>query len=100
MTDAQKKNGAAPNGEYSSPLKFPCDFIIKVMGESTPEFETRVLAIVQQHFPQVDAAQFTKRPSKDNNYIALTVTVYAESKAQLDACYQDLSSEPMVLMAL
>lgn len=86
--------------DFSSPLEFPCDFIIKVMGKKNDAFEAQVLGIVKQHFPKIKATEFKHRPSKDGNYLAISVTVPAESKAQLDALYQDLSNEPTILMAL
>lgn len=93
-------NGTAANGEYSSPLEFPCDFIIKVMGKTDSAFEKNVVAIIKKHYPDTKDTQISKRPSKDNNYLAITATVYAESKEQLDALYKDLSNEPTILMAL
>ena len=93
-------NASAANGEYSSPLEFPCDFIIKVMGKTDSAFEDNVISIIKKHYPDTSDDQISKRPSKDNNYLAITAKVYAESKEQLDALYQDLSNEPTILMAL
>lgn len=75
--------------EHSSPIEFPCDFIIKVMGKTEEGFEKLVLDIIQKEFPDIKTDDIKKRPSKEKNYIALTVTVYAESKEQLDRVYKD-----------
>ena len=99
MTDSKKSNGNATE-EHASLIEFPCDFIIKVMGKSDSDFEKNVKAIINKHYPTITDDDYKQRPSKDNNYIALTVTVYAETKAQLDTLYQDLSNEPTILMAL
>jgi putative lipoic acid-binding regulatory protein len=88
------------NDEHSSPIEFPCEFIIKMMGKNTPDFESQALGIIKKHFPKIKANQFTNRLSKDNNYLSISVTVPAESKEQLNALYQDLSKEPTILMAL
>lgn len=93
MTDNTENN-------HSSPLKFPSDFIIKVMGKNEAIFESTIKAIIHKHYPTVSDDQYKIRPSKDNNYTAITVSVYAESKEQLDALYKDLSDEPLILMAL
>ena len=93
-------NMSDPNEEYSSPIEFPCDFIIKVMGKADEKFEEAVFTIILHHFPTFDRNLITKRASKDNNYWALTFTVYVESKPQLDKIYQDLSDCQEVLMAL
>jgi uncharacterized protein len=81
-------------------LEFPCQFPIKVMGKSNLEFDLLVIEIVRRHVPDLHEQAVTSRASKDANYLAVTVTIKATSKAQLDAIYQDLSSHPQVLMAL
>lgn len=93
-------NNDLDDEDYSSPLEFPCDFMIKVMGKTDSDFEANVLAIVRKHFPKIRADEFRNRLSKDSNYMAISVTVHAKSKEQLDALYQDLSNERTILMAL
>ena len=90
----------ADQPEHSSPLQFPSDFTVKVVGKANDAFEHTVLAVVRQHFPSFGNGNYSKRLSKDDNYLALSITVHAENKAQLDALYQDLSNTPEVLMAL
>jgi uncharacterized protein len=80
-------------------LEFPCQFAIKAMGKSDLEFDLLVIEIVRRHIVDKEKA-VTTRPSKDGNYLAVTVLIQATSKQQLDAIYQDLSSHPQVLMAL
>lgn len=81
-------------------FKFPCDFVIKVFGLASEEFEVAAITIIRNHVKELreDALQF--RPSKDGKYLALTVTVRAESKEQLDNIYRELSTSPHVIMAL
>ena len=86
--------------QYSSPMQFPCEFIIKIMGHNNDQFEVESLNIIKQHFPSVAEDQISKRPSKDSNYLALSVTVNAENQAQLDATYEALTKNPAVIMAL
>lgn len=84
-------------------LQFPCDFPIKVMGQAThDDLFPLVLAIVQRHAPDYapEAHNFKTRASQNARYWALTLTIQATSRAQLDAIYQDLSRCPAVLMAL
>ena len=70
------------------------------MGTANSQFEERVFNIVLKHFPDNDLHQVNKHPSRDNNYIALSITVHPENKEQLDALYQDLSKANEVLFAL
>jgi hypothetical protein len=81
-------------------LEFPCQFPIKAMGKSNIELDLLVIEIVRRHAPDIREGAVSTRPSKDGNYISVTVTVEATSKQQLDAIYQDLSDHPHVLMAL
>ena len=86
--------------EEESLIEFPCDFSIKVMGKANIQFEERVINIVLRHYPKIDLEKMTKRPSRDNNFVAITFTVHAKSKSELNALYQELSSAEEVLFAL
>ncbi len=81
-------------------IEFPCDFPIKVMGASREGFAQAILEVVARHAPEFDAAAMDMRPSKAGNYLSLTCTVRATSKAQLDALYRDLTSHPWVKIVL
>ena len=81
-------------------LEFPCRFPIKVMGAATDEFRSLALGIVARHFGEPAAADIEERPSSGGRYLGLTITVRAESRAQLDAVYGELTSCRQVLVAL
>lgn len=81
-------------------LKFPCDFPIKVMGHLVDSFAKEVCAVVKAHDPQFDAASIEMRPSKNGNYLSVTVMVRATSRDQLDTLYRALTSHPMVKVVL
>lgn len=81
-------------------LQFPCDFPLKVMGRSGPDFEAAVIAILRRHFSGLREGDITLRPSSGGNYTALTIVLRAESRAQLDALYRELTASPHVVMAL
>lgn len=81
-------------------LEFPCEFPIKVMGAATDEFRSLALGIVTRHFGPLAAGSIEERPSSGGKYLGLTITVRAESKAQLDAAYVELTSCRQVLVAL
>lgn len=86
--------------ENPSLLTFPCEFTIKVFGLGTDEFEAAVLMIIHKHVPNLSDRAIQTRPSDKGKYRALSITVYVESKEQLDNIYRDLTSSPQVLMAL
>lgn len=84
----------------NSPLAFPCDFPIKVMGRKQPRFVHAVTAIVRKHAPDFDAATVEMRPSRQGKYLSVTCIVRATSREQLDALYQELCDHPAVVMVL
>lgn len=81
-------------------IDFPCDFPIKIMGAAREGFAQAVCDIVSKHAPDFDAATTEMRPSKGGNYLSLTCTVRATSRAQLDALYRELTSHPLVKIVL
>ena len=81
-------------------IEFPCDFPLKIMGAAQEGFAQAILTVVLRHAPDFDAAAMEMRPSKGGNYLSLTCTVRATSKAQLDALYRELSSHPLVKVVL
>lgn len=81
-------------------LTFPCAFTIKVIGADTEAFEIAVATIIGKHTSPHSQTDTQPRKSAHGKYLALSVTIYAESKTQLDAIYQELCSSPHVIMAL
>ena len=81
-------------------FEFPCDFPIKIMGQATDEFRSLALGIVSRHFGTLAEDSIEERPSSGGRYLGLTITVRAESKAQLDAVYTELTTCRQVLVAL
>ncbi len=78
-------------------LEFPCDFPIKIMGVDSPAFRALVHEIVQRHTEPTSPAN---RPSRDGKYLAISYTIRARSRAQLDALYEELSAAEEVLFLL
>lgn len=81
-------------------FQFPCEFPIKVMGRDSEPFRTLTLAIVERHAGPLAAGQISERVSREGRFLALTYTIRAESRAQLDSIYQDLTDSGIVLVAL
>jgi putative lipoic acid-binding regulatory protein len=79
---------------------FPSDFPIKVMGRHDAELRTQTQAIIERHAGPLDDASIRTRTSGDGNFLALTYTVRATSREQLDAIYRELTACKLVLMAL
>ncbi|CAG4884817.1 Proposed lipoate regulatory protein YbeD [Georgfuchsia toluolica] len=88
------------SGDTPSLLEFPCDFPVKIMGVRSDGFAQAIAEVVLRHAPDFDAATMEMRVSKAGNYLALTCTVRATSKAQLDALYMELTRHPDVKVVL
>jgi hypothetical protein len=81
-------------------FQFPSDFPIKVMGRDSESFRTLTLAIVERHAGPIAAENISERMSSKGKFLALTYTIRAQSRAQLDRIYQDLTDSGVVLVAL
>jgi uncharacterized protein len=90
---------ANPNAKESL-IEFPCDFPIKVMGKTHPEFAQTIAAVIREFDSGLDETAIETRPSSGGNYTGLTVTVRTTSQAHLDDIYRALTGHPMVKIVL
>lgn len=81
-------------------IEFPCDFPIKVMGETHADFANEMIKTIQALNPGFNAAQTEMRGSSGGKYISLTCTVHVTSKPQLDDIYRALTRHSMVKVVL
>jgi len=88
----------SPSNE--SPISFPCEFPIKVMGTNTGSFETDIVMIANQHIPDLGEGAVRCRPSRGSRYLSVTLTFTAHSREQLDNLYLAFNAHPDVKMVL
>ena len=81
-------------------LQYPCDFPIKILGQTRAGFAQAVLEIVRRHAPDFDGGTMSMKTSKRGKYLSVTCVIRATSREQLDALYQELCDHPMVVMVL
>jgi putative lipoic acid-binding regulatory protein len=81
-------------------LEFPCRFPVKAMGRNGDAFEEVVKEIIFRHAELHLGEEVRVRPSAQGNFLSVTVTIEATSRAQLDRIYQDLTDCEQILMAL
>ena len=89
-----------PENPQETLIEFPCDFPIKVMGETHADFSKEMIKAIQSVITNFDASQIEMRGSSGGKYISLTCTVYVSSKLQLDDVYRALTAHPMVKFVL
>lgn len=86
--------------ERETLLEFPCDFPVKAFGYDTGDFALLVVDLIRPHAPEISADDLVTRSSRGGRYLAVTVTVRAVSREQLDNIYYALSGHERVLVAL
>lgn len=86
--------------ENGSAFEFPCDVPVKVFGRNREDFRAAVLEIVRRFFPASGPDNLSERPSRQDRYLSITVTVWVEERAQIDALYTALTEHDAVLMVL
>lgn len=100
MTQKPDTASAADACVQPSLIEYPSAFPIKVMGANVEGFVHAVTQIARRFDPAFDAATIELRDSKAGNYLGVTITVTATSRAQLDDLYRALTSHELVKFVL
>lgn len=88
------------NANMPLELQYPIDFPLNVIGLDEPDFEPFVVEIVRRHIPDLLEENITSRLSSGNKYRSVNFFFIAQSRAQVDALYEELGSHKRVLMIL
>jgi len=99
VVDESKSNGNG-GAEGESPLKFPTDYPIKVLGRPSDEFRARVHAIMLKHAPDLEPSRMTERLSEKGNFVAITYVIVAQSREQVTALAAELAGCDLVTMVI
>ena len=83
-----------------SPLVFPTDYPIKVVGRRDGAFRARIDAVVQRHVPDLEPARIGERSSGQGNFVSITYTIVARSREQVVALVTELSTTEGVVMVI
>ncbi|KAF0110016.1 MAG: hypothetical protein FD147_1891 [Chloroflexi bacterium] len=83
-----------------SELRYPIVFPIKVIGLDEPDFEDFAVEIVRRHVPELLEENILSRLSSGEKYRSVSFQFIAESRAQVDELYAELTSHKRVLMIL
>lgn len=89
-----------PPAIQESLIEYPSEFPIKVMGKNDDGFVEALTHIARQFDPAFNPATIELRDSKGGNYLGVTLTVTATSRAQLDDLYRAFSAHPLVKVVL
>lgn len=83
-----------------SVMEFPCSFPIKLMGRETAVFRQTARELVEKHTGPLDDDAIESALSRNGRFVSVTITVFAESREQLDNIYRDATAHDDVIMAL
>jgi hypothetical protein len=82
------------------PELFPAEFPVKVMGRQDSDLRAVTREIIERHAGVLADDRIRVRTSGDGNFLAVTYTIVATGREQLDAIYRELTACKLVLMAL
>jgi putative lipoic acid-binding regulatory protein len=83
-----------------SPLQFPTDYPIKVVGRSDPALRVRIDAVVLRHAPDTAAERISERASGAGNFVSITYVIIARNREQVVALVEELASSEGVVMVI
>ncbi|MDA0788316.1 MAG: DUF493 domain-containing protein [Proteobacteria bacterium] len=93
-------------------IEFPCDYPIKVIGEASPEFVSKVLRIVGRYDATISpdivsdkvsakvSAKVSEKASRNGNYTSVTIRFRATGEAQIKQLFADLQQYKAVHLVL
>lgn len=81
-------------------IEFPCSYPIKIIGKASAGYEQKVIAIVEKHAGKITTDLVQVHPSRQNNYLSISVTITATGEDQLKNLFQDLKTIKSVKMVL
>ena len=81
-------------------ITFPCEYPIKVLGRAGEAFEPTVMKIFRQRAPGFAEERVVVKPSRSGTFYSITVTIEAQSEAQLRQIHEDLMGTGLVSMVI
>lgn len=86
--------------EQDTLINFPCRFPIKIIGDRHEDFIVTITEVVRANAPDIAQDDIMLRQSSSGKFYAITVTVTATSRQQLDNIYRSLTGHALVKMVL
>ncbi|MCK7543912.1 DUF493 domain-containing protein [Marinobacter bryozoorum] len=81
-------------------IEFPCDYVIKVIGNAAPDFTDFVVSVVEGHAPGIRDEHITVTDSRNGRFTSVRLTIVATGEPQLKALFEDLKASGRVHMVL
>ncbi|GGY68539.1 HP0495 family protein [Marinobacter zhanjiangensis] len=81
-------------------IEFPCDYVIKVIGNAAPDFTDFVVSVVEHHAPGIRDEHVSVTASRNGRFTSVSLTIVATGEPQLKALFEDLKASGRVHMVL
>ncbi len=81
-------------------IEFPCDYIIKVIGNAAPDFREFVVSVVERHAPGISEDRISVNDSRNGRFTSVRLTIVATGEEQLKALFEELKASGRVHMVL
>jgi len=81
-------------------IEFPCDYLIKVIGDAAPDFTEFVISVVEGHAPGISENDVTVKDSRGGRFASVNITIRATGEPQLKALFEELKASGRVHMVL
>ena len=94
------ENLKVDDSQQAPKIEFPCEYPIKIIGQSGPELYRLVIRAMETHSPGFEHSKITVRDSKNQNFQSITVVIIATGPDQLESLFGDLKVDPLVKMVL
>lgn len=84
----------------ASPLQFPTDYPIKVVGRTERSFRARIDSVVYSHTPDLTDDRVSERASGAGNFTSITYTIVARDREHVTTLVSALVATEGVLMVI
>ena len=81
-------------------IEFPCDYVIKVIGNAAPDFTEFVVEVVEQHAPGLSEADISVTDSSKGRFSSVQLKIVATGEDQLKALFEEPKASGRVHMVL
>jgi putative lipoic acid-binding regulatory protein len=89
------------DGQQPTPeLIFPVDFPIKIIGNNHVGFQANMEAILLKHVPDLNMDTISTKLSSGGKYLSVSARFTAQTRAQVDELYRELTAHPDVKWVL
>ena len=94
-------SGKSKSSDLDPPkIEFPCLYPIKIIGIASTCFQDKVVAAVERHTGKLTADLIKVKPSRQQNYLSVTVTIAATGEDQLRNIFNELKTIESVKLVL